>query len=331
MYCVRCGQSLRENDVYCQSCGLDLRPLINDAKPSEVPVPPLAPLPKEKGRKGWVTLVASVLLLGFVFLSQIIGAVMAQLFSWEFELPVTLFGAIAAVACVLILGGKKLFQPSLQSFVFALKKGWWVVAVSLALMVFEIFEYVSSGEQLFSDGWPLRLLSVLLLCLCVGLSEEGVFRGMLQGGALDAFGKTKRGVIITITVISVLFGAAHVSWFDLDYTKPFDIIQGILKTMQTGTYGFFLSCVVLKTDNLWGPIVLHALDDYLLMVPSICFRGDPATTNYVASGDAALVNIILYAVLILLYLPLVWQGVRILGTMHAPQYGALHRSREQNV
>lgn len=329
MYCVRCGHPVDDGDGICAECGMDLRPFIKDAAQKSykhVAVPGKeGDQPSTGGRPGWLTLVLSILLIGLVVLFEVFGVVFASLFSWDLELPVILSGALGATLCVVILGGKKLYAPAKEEFVYAWKQGWWVVAVSFGLMVLEVGATIAAREQLVTDNWQIRMFSVLLLCLCVGVSEEALFRGMLLGGMLDAFGKSKRGIVIGITVIAVLFGAAHVDWMSLEFGQPLEVIQAILKTMQTGTYGFFLACVVAKTGNLWGAIILHALDDYLLMIPSICFLGESPSTNYVASGDAAMENIMAYVVVTLLYLPLVWKGVRMLGTISAPQRGALHK------
>ena len=45
-----------------------------------------------------------------------------------------------------------------------------------------------------------------------------------------------------------------------------------------------------------------------------------------SSGADALPTVILYSVIIVLYLPIVWRGVRMLAECDPPQLGAFHKA-----
>lgn len=267
----------------------------------------------------------SLLAIGIVFVVQIIAVIVCTTLGADAELIGTLIAAVAAAVGVVLLGGGGLLVPDGSALLVALRKGWWVIAVSGVLMVLQIVSYVQEGSSL-TDGWPLAAVRMLVECLGIGVLEECTFRGMLLGGTLDAFGRTRRGIVVSMVVGSALFGMAHVVG-SVDFGDPLSVVQGILKTMQTGTYGFFLAALTARTRNIVGASLLHGLDDFLLMVATVCV-GKPVSTAYVSSGAEAVPAIILYVVVTLLYLPLVWQGVRLLGEIRVPERGAFHREGE---
>lgn len=335
MFCRACGNPLSTRVVAYESDAENVCPY--PAAPS-APSAPVAPPPQpampaapRKPRRGWVTLALVAVLSVAIIVWQIGGAVISMLTTLDMDLCVTLTGALGAVTGVLILGGKNLFRFDGAAFALAWKKGWWVVAVSVLLMLWEITDTVVSGDPIAEDGWPLRFIAILLLCVGVGYYEESLFRGLVLGGLMDAFGGKKAGIVASVVLSSVVFGVMHIVGSELDPKEPLSLMQAFLKTLQTGTYGFFLAALVTKTGDLHGAIVLHALDDFFLMVPTSVLYSQPVETEYVTTGESALPTIMLYVVIILLYLPIVWQGVRLLGEVHAPNHGALHEGAEETT
>ena len=346
MYCSTCGTLIPDKASFCPECGSPVSSGgSRDSSEAEafasqeaetIPVPDASPAPdvvpvpgapskgEPKPRHGAVTLGLCILLVGLAFIFQVIGAIIAYFAALDLDFMVTVFGAIGACLGVCIMGGERMLLPDRASLLYAWKEGWWVVAVSLILALLEAVSTIVEGETLFTSGWLLRSLGVLALCLGVGVSEEAAFRGLLFEGMLDATGKHKRGIVAAAVVSSLLFGMAHVVG-SFDFRNALDVAQGVLKTVQTGTYGFFLAALVLKTRKLWGAVLLHALDDFLLMLPSVGLQGLEIDLQYVSAGEDAIPTIILYSVIIICYLPLVWRGIRMLREVDAPQLGEFHR------
>ena len=67
------------------------------------------------------------------------------------------------------------------------------------------------------------------------------------------------------------------------------------------------------------------MSDLLIMIPSIGLLGESATVSYVNSGEDAIATIVLYLVVIAVYLPLVWSGVKMLREVPVPDRGAFHK------
>jgi len=119
---------------------------------------------------------------------------------------------------------------------------------------------------------------------------------------------------------------AHVEWWDLDYSSLSQVLQAIFKILQTGTYGFFLASLTTRTKSIVGPAFIHGLDDFILLFPSVGLMGDPLETEYVSTGDDGFFNVGLYIIVILLYMPLVIQGIRLFMQTKLPEHGPFHRS-----
>jgi len=80
-----------------------------------------------------------------------------------------------------------------------------------------------------------RVWQIFVLSLAAGVGEEFLFRGTIQ----ELFG---------ITFASVLFGVAHaLTWF-------YALVAGLM--------GSYFGVLYLKTDSIWGPVIVHALYDF---------------------------------------------------------------------
>ena len=247
-----------------------------------------------------------------VFFGEIVGYLIAALLHLDIDLLTTAGGAVAGIGMMLILGGKSHFTFDLAKIGEAFKFMWWIVLISLVLMVWDFYDYAASGSAI-DPGWFLACLSSFVLCLAIGFSEECEFRGLITGGALAQFGGTRRGVLIATAIGALFFGAAHISWGELDYGDVYSLIQAALKIIQTGMYAVMLTAVMLKTKSILGVALVHAFDDYALFVSAGIF-GDSLEVDYVttASVDEALTTIYFYLIICALYLPTFIKAIRYL-------------------
>jgi membrane protease YdiL (CAAX protease family) len=86
--------------------------------------------------------------------------------------------------------------------------------------------------------------------LCVGISEEGFFRGYIQTH-LEKFYGTNKAILIQ----AVLFGIWHFVW-DLNPFNPLGMIQYVAITFSIGLpFGYLYS----KTRNLASVVIAHGL------------------------------------------------------------------------
>jgi len=97
----------------------------------------------------------------------------------------------------------------------------------------------------------LTLLFLLLVWTLGALGEELVYRGYLMNRMAGVFRNSKVGWIVSLVVMSIVFGCAH-----LDQGRT-GMIENILDGLMLG--GLYLAC----GKNLAVPVIAHAFSDTL--------------------------------------------------------------------
>ena len=228
-----------------------------------------------------------------------------------------------AMLMLLALGARNILLPRADRFRQTLRASILVIVIAAVLMCIDVPAYFAEGYEVSPD-WPVRMLLVLILCVGTGLFEEGVFRGMIFGGLMALLGKTRAGIMAAAVISALIFGAAHIvpDGSITAYTAA-DVAQMVLKTLEAGMLGFFLAAMLLTTRSMWGIAAVHALNNFLLMVFPIGLFNDSLATEYVVQGEETMAVIILYAVMVALYTPLVVKGVNMIRALELPEYGPI--------
>lgn len=110
---------------------------------------------------------------------------------------------------------------------------------------------------MFAGSGPVVLVVVALLA---GLSEEALFRGVLQTALVAHL-----PLLAAVAVTAVLFGVAH--WI----TPTYALLAGIV--------GAYLGALFVLSGNLLVPVVAHALYDVVAL--ALLVRVKPALTSSV--------------------------------------------------
>ena len=102
------------------------------------------------------------------------------------------------------------------------------------------------------------ILSIILRGFTVGIAEELGLRSFVIENAMQTWKNKKYGVMATMWVSALGFGAMHL--FNLtmpDENRTMIFIQ----VFYAAAIGVFFGAVYLRTRNLWGTILLHGLND----------------------------------------------------------------------
>lgn len=183
-------------------------------------------------------------------------------------------------------------------------------------------------DSLDGDMLSGNLAYITIYCLLIGINEEVMFRGLCLGGLLAWLGEKRSGIIASCVISSLIFGAFHVIG-SLDLTNFLSIAQGLMKTLESGLFGFVLCVPVIEDHNLGGAITFHAYDDWIVMLGSI-FTGISESTTYVTDSPQLATFVIgIYAVMCLLFLPKMIQAIRRLQQIEEPQLGPFMREEAQ--
>jgi len=140
---------------------------------------------------------------------------------------------------------KNIGKSLLSGFLF------FIILSGLAFLILHLLIYVFTGQisVQFYDVSPF-LLTMPFMTLCVGVSEEGLFRGYMQGH-LEKIYTFKRAVLIQ----AIFFGFWHFVW-DI---HPFNLGHMILYVGYTFLIGLLFGYFYSKTRNLIPLVVAHGL------------------------------------------------------------------------
>lgn len=188
----------------------------------------------------------------------------------EFTLPVSTL--ISGAAFVIVSLAYLQFNSELNILNLSLPSaedlGWailgflavFMAAISIgALVEFFGIQSASNEVQSIASETPVTFLYMIPLAfISIGVSEEILFRGVIQRKLVPHF-----GVGGGLVAASLLFGAAHV--FALQSSS----IAALLVTMTIlSLLGLIMGLAYEKTDNLMVPILIHGAYDAVLFAIS---------------------------------------------------------------
>jgi len=275
-----------------------------------------------KKPRGTLILIVSILL----FVLQDILVAVFSLFCGEDSglAPLAVVYGLAGILGLLFMlprGGGSYIKPTLRGSGALWKVCGWLLLVDGGLIAFEFVERATAGENLAPvPGWELRIALLAIICLGIGFSEEGMFRGLINNGLQARMGTSFPGAVGAAVISSIVFGFAHVTLED--FAEPIMAAQAVLKIIQTGIFGFAMVAVMMESESIWPIALFHAFDDFILMVPENGLYDVSLTTDYVASGDEAVATLIYYIFIIILYLPSGIAAYKLMKRMEYPKRGA---------
>ena len=262
-----------------------------------------------------------VLTFAVFFLGWLVNPI-ADHFGWDGMLLRPIIRSIAAIACIILLGGKSWLRFDWR----AIRNAWHfvlpLIMINLILAALLSYGYIADALLGVPIGMEtlIGLIEVTVLCFFVGINEEGMFRGLMFGGLLAGLGKRRNGVLLAAIISSLAFGFIHVV-FDLDFNYPLGVVQGLLKTLETGMFGLILCVTVLENRNCLGAMSVHGFFDWILMISSV-LNGSPITATYVSTDpNQSIAGIIIFSIFAVLYTPKTIAAYKRLKTIEVPQYG----------
>ncbi len=164
------------------------------------------------------------------------------------------FAAGGALLTVLILlGCKKILKPEIKSLP---KNLLW--CIPCFLVVFANFPFAALITDSAKILRPELTALFIAECLAIGFMEETLFRGILQDTFFQIFKDKPHGQIFTVLLTSAAFGVIHL--FNL--FAGANVGATFLQVGYSFLIGAMLSAVLIKTENLWLCVLLHAGFDF---------------------------------------------------------------------
>jgi membrane protease YdiL (CAAX protease family) len=109
-----------------------------------------------------------------------------------------------------------------------------------------------------TDRPGIYIVNVLIIAVLAALSEEILFRGVLQ----NVFGKFLQNRHVVIWAVAIIFSTIHFQFY------------GFLPRMLLGVYFGYL---LLYTGSIWVPILAHFMNNFTAVTITWIYRRDEAT------------------------------------------------------
>lgn len=171
-----------------------------------------------------------------------------------YELIIRAIGIAAFVALIMELGYLKLFSVRWsvkpRDIIFLL------VCFVIAVNNFP-FAALIGGKVTLNLEWG-KALNFAVTCIFVGGYEEISFRGFLLPLFLERMKKNRWGAFLAIAFSSAIFGLVHI----VNIFAGADPVAVLLQIGYASLIGALTSVVLLRTQNLWYCILLHALYNF---------------------------------------------------------------------
>lgn len=156
----------------------------------------------------------------------------------------------ALLAVMIVLGCKKVLLPNFKDLPRQLL--WCIPCFLVVLANFPFTALIGGSAKIVKDD----LIALFILeCFAIGFMEELLYRGLLQDTVNQFFKSTPYGRIYTVLITSALFALTHL----LNLFTGASVGATFLQVGYSFLIGAMLSAVLIKTENIWLCVILHAI------------------------------------------------------------------------
>ena len=202
----------------------------------------------DKKLKSNINLAVILILFAFTALSDIIDITYSNNSLYNKFIAKIVQQTCGALAGVLIL-----VRLDIQLFKKPQNLLYLIPCLLIAIDNFQFSSYFNGKMELIYTK-PVEFILFFGYCMCIGLFEEIIFRGIIFSILAGYFSKDKKGFLKTYVVSSVIFGVAHLfNGFSLG-----TILQ-VGYTILTG--GLFAFCLI-KTKNIFCCALVHGVYNF---------------------------------------------------------------------
>lgn len=164
------------------------------------------------------------------------------------------------VFCLLLVGCVSILQwHDIAGLTGPIDRGGmtsFYLVLSLPMLILVVLLIGLMGDGTTTS--PLRVIMIILsLNALVGMSEEILFRGIIFGAL-----RQKHSLILSIAVSSIVFGLLH--FVNLGAGQSFTAT--LYQVINAACLGGLFCAILLQTNSLWYPILLHTIWNAYVMV-----------------------------------------------------------------
>ncbi len=171
-------------------------------------------------------------------------------------------GTLASVASIIGSFVVLLFWYKRWSPEFHAKpgKGSFVKALQLSAMIVVYWVLVFGCFGVVAKGFPFAALnfSSIVMALMAGISEEILFREITVSYMTKRW-NTEKMIPWLAAISAVMFGVTHIT----NAVTGMGLGNALFQACLTFLIGYFFTAVYLRTGNVWGVVIIHAVHDLL--------------------------------------------------------------------
>jgi len=158
-----------------------------------------------------------------------------------------------------------------KGYLIYINKGSIMEAILVSFpFIFYIF-YICCGmfSMYLIEGYKFvsfdNIIVIIFLYMLVGIFEDFLIRGLCLNILLEKYGKTRKGIFLSVVLSSLFFGLIH--FINLLTGASF---QGVLIQVISATcIGIYFSAIYLRSGSVWVPALLHGVYDVVVSIPSL--------------------------------------------------------------
>ena len=197
-------------------------------------------------------------------------------------------GRLAITACTLLLVWR---LGWLEAAGIARLGRWWVWLLALGGMTyFTLASLYSYFGKIHFDFSSLILIpearAIVMTQFVVSLCEEILFRGVLLYSLVRAWGNTKRGMIGSVLLTSLIFAVLHMTNV---FSYGVSLSSALLLTLETCLIAIWWGALVLQGKSIWIVVMLHLVGNAVIPVQSL-------TAPMVEPEISAIIQILLFSI-----------------------------------
>lgn len=167
-------------------------------------------------------------------------------------------------------------------------KNWFLLLFPLYIV---LINFPEPGDIDYGSIPAINYIAAFVWVLAVGLSEEFMLRGFVQGILLKFYATSKTKIVSCVVGAAVIFGLMHLIKFDKG-------LYGELTQVVYATFiGTMFGALLLRTHKIWPLVLLHALIDLSGNLEK--FQSTESTVNIASQGNATLEDSLVISLLLL--------------------------------
>lgn len=202
-------------------------------------------------------------------------------------------GAVIAIFLVWYSGVSKIFDRKGIGIGKGLFIGLYNVVIGTLTLIINLF-----WEEAEHNLQPWYFILSFLLCMvCVGITEELVFRGVIAEILFHKFGANKAGIWKAVLLSGIFFGVMHLS--NIFYASPIGVIVQVIGACISG---MLFTAIYYRSGNIWVTIIIHAYIDMAALILSGFFGNGTIESTISDYKFSNLIGCIPYIIVLLFLL-----------------------------